>query len=53
MKEAADHLNVGFLSGSCFYTEDGGDVFNRSVCGVETDYTISYPRKWNILHPSL
>jgi hypothetical protein len=35
-------FHAGFLLCLLFNTEDGGDIFLRTVCRLSTDYTASY-----------
>jgi hypothetical protein len=37
-------LHDGFLLGSLFYSEDGGDMFLQNVSWLSMDYTALYPR---------
>jgi hypothetical protein len=34
---------AGFVLGSLFYPEDGGDIFLRNVSLLSTDYAAIYP----------
>jgi hypothetical protein len=42
-------LQAGFLHGSFFDPEDGGDVFLRKVGRLSTEYTALYTRRQNSL----
>jgi hypothetical protein len=39
--------NAGFLLGSFFDPEDGGDMFFRNFSRLSTDYRALYPRREN------
>jgi hypothetical protein len=40
-------FHAGPLLGLFFDPEDGDDMFLRNVCWISTDYTASYPRRYN------
>jgi hypothetical protein len=42
---ACSLLHNGFMFGTFFNTEDGGDVFLRNVSLFSKDYTALYPRR--------
>jgi hypothetical protein len=37
-----------FFLGLFFNHEDGGDIFLRNIYLPSTDYTVLYPRRWDI-----
>jgi hypothetical protein len=40
-------LNAGFLLGSLFIPENGGDIFHRNLSWLSPDYTTLHPRRQN------
>jgi hypothetical protein len=43
--KAGGKQNSGFLLGSFFDPDDGGDMFLQNVDLLSTDYTALYPRR--------